>query len=175
MADNYLENRMEEYRSGRLAVRSRTTSAMRSPRRADTLVLRYGPMPVVILAEELLPVVAETVGAFTSVGCHVAFTAAGSKEGNAIAQRTGARYYPVMFAPDAILSDFTARRGALPAVIVTFLPGAFTVSASPVESAEASPRIIDATSWLAATVAPANIARHLLYLAHPDNAWLLDV
>ena len=120
MADNYLENRMEEYRSGRLASRSRSTQAMRAPRRADTLTLRYDPMTALILADALTPVVAETVAAFTAVGCRVAFTCADVKEGNALAQRSGARYYPATFTPGAIADDIAARWGGRPDVTVTF-------------------------------------------------------
>lgn len=168
MADNYLENRMEEYRSGRLATRSRTTMSMRSPRRADTLTLRYTPMPVMIIAGSLTPVVAETVAAFTAVGCRVAFTCTDAKEGNALAQRTGARYYPASFTPQGIADDIAGRWGA-PEVTVTFdgisVPG---VDGTPA----AAMRIIDATRYATASAPARNIARHILYLAHPDNAWL---
>lgn len=170
MADNYLENRMEEYRSGRLASRSRTTSTMRAPRRADTLTLHYAPMTVAILADSLTPVVAETVCAFTAVGCRVAFTASDAKEGNAVAQRAGARYYPASFTPEAILSDFSGHCGRLTEVIVTFL-------ASPLPFAlDADTRLIDASRHLPQDTSNSDFshfARHILYLAHPDNAFLL--
>lgn len=180
MADNYLENRMEEYRSGRLAVRSRTSSAMRMPHRSDTLTLHYAPMPVVIIADDINPVVAETVGAFTSVGCRVAFTAGDAKEGNAMAQHTGARYYPSSFTTERILSDFTAHCNAHLEVIVSFLPASLT---SPAIDTHVT-RLIDASSLFAtlscssqsqppSSVAPSILARHILYLAHPDNAFLI--
>ncbi len=111
MADNYLEKRMEEYRSGRLAVRSRTSSSMRAPRRNDSLTLRYEPMTVAVIADVMHPVVAETIGAFTAVGCRVAFMAADVREGNAVAQRTGARYYPAALGLEGMLADMTAHWG----------------------------------------------------------------
>lgn len=171
MADNYLENRMEEYRSGRLAARSRSTSAMRAPRRADALTLHYSPMPVVILADSLTSVVAETVCAFTAVGCRVAFTASDAKEGNAVAQRAGARYYPASFSPEAILSDFSTHCGRHPEVIVTFLPSPLSIAL------DADTRLINAPRHLPQATSSSDFshfARHLLYLAHPDNAFLLD-
>lgn len=170
MADNYLENRMEEYRSGRLASRSRSTQAMRAPRRADTLTLRYDPMTALILADTLTPVVAETVAAFTAVGARVAFTCADVKEGNALAQRSGARFYPATFTPDAIADDIVARWGGRPDVAVTF-------DGIAVHEADSTPapstRIIDAACYATASAPARNVARHLLYLAHPDNSFLI--
>lgn len=164
MADNYLENRMEEYRSGRLASKSRTTTAMRSPKRPDTLTLHYPPMTVAVIAAELTPVVAETIRAFTGVGCRVAFTVTDSKEGNTLAQQSGARFYPSTFTHDAIIADLTARWGSEPDLSVTFT-GA---------TCSGTHRSIDATGWLTSP-APAGItARHIIYLAHPDNAFLTD-
>ena len=170
MADNYLENRMEEYRSGRLASRSRSTQAMRAPRRADTLTLRYDPMTALILADALTPVVAETVAAFTAVGCRVAFTCADVKEGNALAQRSGARYYPATFTPGAIADDIAARWGGRPDVTVTF--DGLAVHAADSTPAQ-STRMIDATPYATASAPARNIARQLLYLAHPDNSFLI--
>lgn len=164
MADNYLENRMEEYRSGRLASKSRTTTAMRSPKRHDTLTLHYPPMTVAVIAAELSPVISETIQAFTGVGCRVAFTAANNKEGNALAQRSGARFYPSTFTHDAIIADLTARWGAEPDLSVIFT----------VTTCHGTHRSINAVKWLTAPVAADITARHILYLAHPDNAFLSD-
>lgn len=164
MADNYLEKRMEEYRSGRLASKSRTTTAMRSPKRHDTLTLHYPPMTVVVIAAELPPVIAETIVAFTGVGCRVAFTAADSKEGNALAQKSGARFYPSTFTLDAIIADLTARWGAEPDLSVTFTDAASC----------GSRRSINAAKWLTSPAAANITARHILYLAHPDNTFLSD-
>lgn len=165
MADNYLEKRMEEYRSGRLAVRSRTSSSMRAPRRNDSLTLRYEPMTVAVIADGMHPVVAETIGAFTAVGCRVAFMAADVREGNAVAQRTGARYYPASLGIEGMLADMISHWGGSPEVAVSFMP-----SSSPVGVAS---RWIDASRWLTDSPASSVLARHILYLAHPDNAFLL--
>ena len=165
MADNYLEKRMEEYRSGRLAVRSRTSSSMRAPRRNDSLTLRYEPMTVAVIADVMRPVVAETIGAFTAVGCRVAFMAADVREGNAVAQRTGARDYPAALGLEGMLADMTAHWGCPPEVAVTFMP-----SLSPRGVAS---RVIEAYRWLTDSPDPSVLARHILYLAHPDNAFLL--
>lgn len=164
MADNYLENRMEEYRSGRLASKSRTTAAMRSPKRPDTLTLHYPPMTVVVIAAELTPVISETIRAFTGVGCRVAFTVTDSKEGNTLAQQSGARFYPSTFTHDAIIADLTARWSAEPDLTVTFTDTTCCVAH----------RTINATKWLTSPAPVGITARHILYLAHPDNAFLTD-
>ena len=53
MADNYLERRMDDYRSGRLAPKSRKPSATSLP--ADALVLRYPALRVLLRADALTP------------------------------------------------------------------------------------------------------------------------
>lgn len=174
MADNYLEKRMEEYRSGRLASVSRTTPSMRSPRKNNQLSLSYDPMVVVIKGGTAGDELAETLSAFTSVGCRVAFTACDPKACTSLAQRYGARYYPEGYDFGSMLADVTSRWGD-PAVLV-----AFTGEENECNSADgclpglpSSVRILDASAFIGR--APASvIARHLLYLAHPSNAFLLD-
>ncbi|MCM1051417.1 MAG: hypothetical protein NC349_05595 [Paenibacillus sp.] len=174
MADNYLEKRMEEYRSGRLASTSRSTPSMRSPRKNNQLSLSYDPMVVVIIGITPGEELAETIMAFTSVGCRVAFTSGNPKASTALAQRSGARYYPEGYAWDAMLADITSRWGE-PAIFIAFTSDADdgTSVAVSCRSLPPSTRIINASALTGR--APARvIARHLLYLAHPSNAFLLD-
>lgn len=90
MADNYIENKMDDYRSGRLAPKSKPqTRAYPS----DALVLRYPQLRTLILVDnfQLLEALAT---AFRHVNCKVAFTWPEDKCATAIAQRLGLRYYP---------------------------------------------------------------------------------
>lgn len=169
MADNYLENRMEEYRSGRLASRSRTSVSMRAPRKNNQLTLTYPPMSVIVFALELDDFVAATVAALAGVGCKVAFTAQDAKESNLLAQRTGSRYYPGDKTVDYIIDDVT-KRWTAPDVVVSFVPLMDLSGKLPV-----STRIIDVPSLGINddTTAPEAVARHVLYLSHPDNAFLI--
>lgn len=171
MADNYLENRMEEYRSGRLAVKSRSTAAMRRPHAGDELVLRFPPMRVVVIAGGLGETEAATVRAFAGVCCRVAFTAVGSpRECAELAQRMGARYYPgTSYTPGAVVSDVAGRWGGID-VIVDFL----TDLHAGVEAGIAGPLIIRVHSLgISPAASPSSVARYILFLSHPDNAGLL--
>lgn len=174
MADNYLEKKMEEYRSGRLASTSRTTPSIRSPRKTNQLSLSYDPLVVMISGIAPDEELAETLMAFTSVGCRVAFTSGDPKASAILAQRSGARYYPEGYAFEAMLADVTSRWGS-PAIFVAFTgdenDGISTVGSC--QSLPSSARIINASA-LAGRAAARVIARHLLYLAHPSNAFLLD-
>ena len=64
-----------------------------------------------------------------------------------------------------LLADMTAHWGCPPEVAVTFMP-----SLSPRGVAS---RVIEAYRWLTDSPDPSVLARHILYLAHPDNAFLL--
>ena len=171
MADNYLENRMEAYRSGSLATHNRTSASMRAPRKQNQLTLTYQPMSVFVVACSPDALVTETIGAFTAVGCRVAFTTIDdAKESALVAQRTGARYYPGKLSFDDIIADISGHWGA-PDLMLNF------VALQDISSVLPEPtRVIDAANLSIEyeNVAPSTLARHLLYLSHPDNAFLLD-
>lgn len=171
MADNYLENRMEAYRSGRLATHNRTSASMRAPRKQNRLILTYPPMTVFIVAHSIDPMVAGTVAAFTGIGCKVAFTTADDAgESTLLAQRTGARYYPGKLSIDDIIADISGHWGAPDVVLI------FAALLDISDRLPESVRVIDAvdTCIRYEGTDPAVLARHLLYLSHPDNAFLLD-
>ncbi len=170
MADNYLEKRMEEYRSGRLASRSRTSASMRAPRKNNQLTLAYPSMTVVIFAGALDGIVDDTVAAFAAVGCRVAFTADDGASSARLAQRTGARFYPSAISADDIIADISARWSA-PDVALFFTPVGEAGKVLPT-----SVRMIDAQRLVGRhpDVSASMLARHLLYLSHPDNAFLID-
>lgn len=112
MADNYLERRMEDYRSGRGGSRRLHASS-----RSGRLSLPYPHQYVLVLGGDT-PAGRAVLEAFSHSGATVAFTA--SADGAALAQQTGARYYPMTTA-DAI-ADMTARGQRPDALIVCGCP-----------------------------------------------------
>lgn len=106
MADNYLEKRMQDYSSGRLSPKS--TAKARSGLRC----IRIPSLGVFVVdatsADSLM------LKALVEIGYRVCFTA--QADGPAIAQATGARFYPIPY--DAIAADLAARGEALHAVIL---------------------------------------------------------
>lgn len=168
MADNYLERRMDDYRSGRLASRSHSTPSMRAVKRPDTLTLTYPPLRVAVFAAGLTPVAGETVKALASAGCTIDFTSADTKASTELAQRTGARFYPAAtVSPDSMIEDIIARRDGIDVAVVF---GGMAGKSSPLPAA----RVIDADALpVSQEAAPETVARFILYLVHPDNAGLL--
>ena len=168
MADNYLENRMEAYRSGRLARNSRTTAAMRRPVHSDTLTLIYPELSVAVTADSLSPELRETVSALRRVGAKVAFTCRSTTDNSAtlFAQKSGARFYPASAVPTRTrLIDDLVRTWKRLDYIVTLQPGAIEISRPEGSLSRSIP--------LPAGAAPEAAARLILFLLHPSNASLL--
>lgn len=160
---------MEEYRSGRLKQYKRVVAGrIGEISHKDALILRFPQMMVIILAKTADAVVEATVRAFSQVGCKVAFTCDDERAGNRLAQSSGARYYPASFTSLDIADDAERRWGATPDVAVVF------------DNCQASgreTRVVDVESCLPdvsrSGIDPSVAARHLLYLSHPENAFLL--
>ncbi|MBD5270862.1 MAG: hypothetical protein HDS40_01200 [Bacteroides sp.] len=168
MADNFLENRMEAYRSGRLSRQSRSTPAMRRPQRPDTFSLVYPEMAVAIIAPTFTAGLSETVAALRSVGAKVAFTCQ-SPEGNAaslLAQRTGSRYYPQSAVPtrERFVGDVRDTWKHLDFIVTVNSRSAL------IERADGS---LSRCVSLPAEAAPEAAARLILFLLHPLNVSLL--
>ena len=104
MADNYLEKRMADYRSGRSAARIVTRRGLVFP---AVTVFVYG---------------ADAAGGdvmlrtLVQAGYKVCFDTGAPAEGAILAQATGARYYPL--SPEAIAADMNARGDRLSAVVM---------------------------------------------------------
>lgn len=119
MADNYLENRMEEYRAGRLAPKARIVRSSKSPDKNE-LRLKYPPLNVAVFGGAF-PFVEEIVKGFRSVDCSVAVCHADSKCCSLLAQKSGCRYYP--FDPtnqeeaERVIDDIVGHWGAVDVVI----------------------------------------------------------
>lgn len=93
MADNYLENKMEEYRAGKLGRRSHRPLGAPS-RREGELVVKY-PRLRVYVTGGAGGIGREIVKAFREIDCRVAFCDTNRKEGTAFSQECGARFYPL--------------------------------------------------------------------------------
>lgn len=119
MADNYLEKRMEEYRAGRLAPRTRVVArGVVARREKGEFVIAFPQMRVVVLGGSVG--LAEAVAkAFRTVDCQVALCHADSRSLTPFAQRHGLRYYP--FDPavkwERVIDDVTARWGGVDVVV----------------------------------------------------------
>ena len=119
MADNYLEKRMEEYRAGRLAPRTRVVARGGVVRREKgEFVVEFPQMRVIVLGGSVG--LAEAVAnAFRTVDCQVALCHVDSRSLTPFAQRHGVRYYP--FDPavkwERVIDDVTARWGGVDVVV----------------------------------------------------------
>lgn len=92
MADNYLERKMEEYRSGK----SQQRTVKRTPRGAKpgTINIKF-PSRRVFVTGGAKGIGRAIVESFRNADCRVAFCDTDSKAGAATAQVTGAQFYPV--------------------------------------------------------------------------------
>lgn len=108
MADNYLEHRMDDYRSGRLTPRHTAAHAATATAAFGASSLALTPCRVFIDSGLDAGSVLALVRSFRDAGCRVAFTLADDEgRGNAVAQQTGARFYPARLAARAI-TDYGA-------------------------------------------------------------------
>lgn len=117
MADNYLERKMEDLRSGRLS-----GSLSRAVRR---------PMPSSPLASQRVLVAGGTdengerlVREFRQTGCRTAFLSADRKKGQLLAQECGARFYPCDAVDEAAIeyarTDLTRHWGGIDMLVYPF-------------------------------------------------------
>lgn len=121
MADNYLEKRMEDYRAGRLAPKSRvvvhTAAAKRNP---GDFVVEFPPMRILVIGGAL-PLVSALVKNFRKVDCQVALCHGDTRALTPLAQKEGCRYYPFDPTDEAkrsrVVDDLSERWGGVDVVI----------------------------------------------------------
>lgn len=121
MADNYLEKRMEDYRAGRLAPKSRvvvhTVAAKRNP---GDFIVEFPLMRILVIGGAL-PLVAAMVKKFRKVDCQVALCHVDTHTMTPLAQKEGCRYYPFDPTDDTkrnrVVDDLSARWGGVDVVI----------------------------------------------------------
>ena len=114
MADNYLERKMEEYRSGKLSARVKTGVSRSLPK--GKIAVDFPPRTVILAAPAIGPVCRAVVKSFIDAGCRVALVSACHKEATELARSFGARFYPVAgFSPasinsvlDSVVEDVTS-------------------------------------------------------------------
>lgn len=165
MADNYLEKRMEDYARGRSAAPSRRPGA-----RPGWLSVRCPALTALVVGADC-PGGPEVVATFVQAGCRVMFTASDAKNGAALAQKCGGRFYPC--GPAGALADMERRSESADVTVVCGrLPGAGEVVAG--KSVAVVPEVPAAAdgSAPAATVViagadMAQAARVCLMVAHP--------
>lgn len=116
MADNYLERRMEEYRSARHTLPKKTIAA----RRPNELRVEFPPLRAVVTGGAH-GIGRACVKALREVDCMVAFCDTDSKSGSITAQKLGARFYPVDVRNretfKTFLGDVTGRWGDIDVVV----------------------------------------------------------
>lgn len=159
MADNYLENKMEEYRHGqqRPTVKS---AVRRAGVLAPGLHLNFPPLWIVLLAgtaTEATPF----LSAMREAGLSVALCCRnGGKNASVLAQKFGARLYPDSSSPDQILADLV-KNGNDPLWILNLRHDTHCRrSISPTQAA--------------ADIPAAVVAREFLFLIHPEHEALLE-
>lgn len=91
MADNYLENCMEDYRKGKPAYRQKKTSTGRKP---GEVTFKLKPKRIFV-PFGFEGDGREVIKMFVSYGCKVAFCCCDDSYGNPFAQETGARCLPI--------------------------------------------------------------------------------
>ncbi len=106
MADNYLERKMEEYRSGKSSgYRAKLTPSGDRPGR---LSVKFPPRRVFVTGGAS-GIGKAIVKAFCNAGCRVAFCDIDAKSGAATAQTSGAQFHPVDVADVAALEACVTR------------------------------------------------------------------
>lgn len=111
MADNYLENKMDEHR--RAGVRPTVSRAART---APSVTLRLACRHILVdsVRHETAPAIMSTLSA---TGATVTFIDADTAFGTRLAQSTGARFIPLTDSLEAAVAKATADRGPIEAII----------------------------------------------------------
>ncbi|MCM1027996.1 MAG: SDR family oxidoreductase [Pseudoflavonifractor sp.] len=106
MADNYLERRMEDYRSGRLRATSRGSKSATATPLPSSVAETLGPSTRILILTRSASASSRAralIGLMRMPGCRVAFTDINSAEGTRLAQATGAQCHPIDWTDEAAL------------------------------------------------------------------------
>lgn len=87
MADNYLENRMADYRSGQ------TSASVQAAKATRTAIKKNSPSVLIVGGETEKG--KQLIRYFRSLGWRVAFTHPALTDGRTLAQTTGAQHHPI--------------------------------------------------------------------------------
>lgn len=161
MADNYLENKMEEYRAGKLAPRH---TLVKCSGTKNMFPLSF-PSLRVFVTGGASGIGQSIVKLFREVDARVAFCDIKKDEGTSVAQRTGSRFYPVDVTEEESLTrcvlDIFTHWGDIDIVVNNVGIGNFM----PLEE-------MDITSWekvMDTNVRPAFIIARLLARHRAEN------
>lgn len=98
MADNYIEKKMEDLRSGAATRHTSRRSAI-GPSAAGALpgalTLHFPEMRIFVAGDATTPLGVAIIRAMREVGCKVAFSGADADRGKAMAQELGAQFHPL--------------------------------------------------------------------------------
>ncbi len=159
MADNYLEKRMDDYRSGRLSVRRRAGMSPRAVAgRAGDMVVPFPPMRILVVSGSLSPLAAEIVRQARDLGISVALMSAARREATSLSQSAGARLCLSM-SYDAVFADLDRHWGGVDVVLAD-------------EGVDDPERDGIRLLRLRPADAPVEaLARFYIFMAHPDNSF----
>lgn len=170
MADNYLENKMEEYRSGKLSGRHRKLS---SPQ------IRHSPSYPelkVFVAAEKADLRKAIVTEFRNAGCKVAFCDTDLKASAAFAQHNGSRFYPAsdeeMSNPGHFIQNAAKVWDGLD-VVILYHPESQTITVGEYGSDyKCSITLTHSSPHSGREASPDDVARLCKFLADPANRFL---
>lgn len=103
MADNWLENRMDDYRAGRLAAPHHKPTRPAAPTYSSLVPLAGSRIFIRCRSASASPSATALVRLLASTGCKVAFTDTDSVAGNRLAQDTGTQCHPIDIADEVAL------------------------------------------------------------------------
>lgn len=120
MADNWLERKMDDYRSGKSAT---GRSVSHRPAKS-TMTVRFTPRHVVI-DNATFPLAVPLATTFREAGCQVTLLGSDFRAGNEAAQRSGTRFIPLTAAGcGPAIDKAVSLNGPVEIVIVTDIAGA---------------------------------------------------
>ena len=155
---------MEAYRSGRLAVSNRTTASMRSQRRSDGLVIKYPPLPVLVIADMADSATCQLVTMLTQLGCKVAFIMPDTDAGTALARQTGSRFYPSSLSMPEIYENMSKAWRCDPSAVID-------IRTDSIHAAVGS-ELINARELISMSPSVEAGIRAVCLLIHPDYRFL---
>lgn len=116
MADNWLERKMDDYRSGRNATGRKPAHHTATK---GLMTVRFTPRHVLI-DNATAPLATPLATAFREAGCHVSILGTDLRAGNDAAQRSGARFIPLSPAGCApAIAKAVSLNGPAEAVVIT--------------------------------------------------------
>lgn len=157
MADNYLEKRMDDYRSGRLAPGRRRSSPGGNRANPGNLCINYPDMSLLVVSGQMSELASEIVRMGIAAGIRVAVMSDNRQAASTLAQQAGARMY-LSSSTVGVNTDLIRHWGGVDVILDE--NGVFPPSDDY--------RLIP-LRHMDAPLAP--LARLYLFMSHPDNTF----